>query len=140
MSYVLVIDQDKRPLDPVHPGRARTLLAKGQAAVYRRYPFVLILTRRVPEPHTQPLRLKIDPGSKTTGVAVVNDATGQVLWGAWGSKLMATSKLPGGMAWWKGFMRAIVRPSSVMMAIRIRKERRRFLSSRERGGLLAAMR
>ena len=49
MSYVLVIDQDKRPLDPVHPGRARTLLAQGQAAVYRRYPFVLILKRRAPK-------------------------------------------------------------------------------------------
>ena len=82
MSYVLVIDQDKRPLDPVHPGRARTLLAQGQAAVYRRYPFVLILKRRAPEAHPQPLRLKIDPGSKTTGLAVVNDATGQVVWAA----------------------------------------------------------
>jgi hypothetical protein len=29
-----------------------------------------------------PLRLKIDPGSKTTGVAVVNEATGQVVWAA----------------------------------------------------------
>jgi 5-methylcytosine-specific restriction endonuclease McrA len=82
MSSVLVIDQDKRPLDPVHPGRARKLLSKGQAAVYRRYPFVLILKRRVPEQHTQPFRLKIDPGSKTTGLAVVNDATGQVVWAA----------------------------------------------------------
>ncbi len=82
MSSVLVIDQDKRPLDPVHPGRARQLLSSGQAAVYRRYPFVLILKCRVPEPHAQPLRLKIDPGSKTTGLSVVNDATGQVVWAA----------------------------------------------------------
>ncbi len=82
MSYVLVIDQDKRPLAPVHPGRARTLLAQGQAAVYRRYPFVLILKRRVSAPHPQPLRLKIDPGSTTTGLAVVNDSSGQVVWAA----------------------------------------------------------
>ncbi len=82
MSYVLVIDQDKHPLDPVHPGRARQLLSSGKAAVYRRYPFVLILNRRVPEPHPQPVRLKIDPGSKTTGLAVVNDASGQVVWAA----------------------------------------------------------
>ena len=82
MSCVLVIDQDKRPLDPVHPGHARKLLSSGQAAVYRRYPFVLILKRRAPEPHLQPLRLKIDPGSKTTGLAIVNDATGQVVWAA----------------------------------------------------------
>jgi 5-methylcytosine-specific restriction endonuclease McrA len=83
MSFVLVIDQDKRPLDPVHPGRARHLLAQGKAAVYRRYPFVLILTQRASdEPLVQPLRLKLDPGSITTGLAVVNDATGQVVWAA----------------------------------------------------------
>jgi 5-methylcytosine-specific restriction endonuclease McrA len=82
MSYVMVIDQDKRPLDPVHPGRARKLLSKGQAAVYRRYPFVLILKRRASEAHPQPVRLKIDPGSKTTGLAVVNDSSGQVMWAA----------------------------------------------------------
>jgi hypothetical protein len=76
MSSVLVIGQDKRPRAPVHPGRARQFLANGQAAVYRRYPFVLILTRPQPEAPPQPLRLKIDPGSKTTGLAVVNDASG----------------------------------------------------------------
>jgi len=43
---------------------------------------VLILKHRAPEPHPQPVRLKIDPGSKTTGLAVVNDATGQVVWAA----------------------------------------------------------
>ena len=58
MSYVLVIDQDKRPLDPVHPGRARHLLSKGQAAVYRSYPFVLILKRQAPESHQQPFELR----------------------------------------------------------------------------------
>ena len=43
ISHVLVIDQNKRPLDPVHPGRARCLLAARVAAVYRRYPFVIIV-------------------------------------------------------------------------------------------------
>jgi 5-methylcytosine-specific restriction endonuclease McrA len=82
MSHVLVIDQDKRPLDPIHPGYARKLLSSGKAAVYRRFPFVLILKRQVPEAHPQPLRLKIDPGSHTSGLAVLNDATGQVVWAA----------------------------------------------------------
>ena len=41
MSPVLVIDQNKRPLDPVHPGRARCLLSARRAAVYRCYPFVI---------------------------------------------------------------------------------------------------
>lgn len=67
MSHVLVIDQNKRPLDPIHPGHARKLLSTGKAAVYRRFPFVLILKRQMPKAHPQPLRLKIDPGSHTTG-------------------------------------------------------------------------
>jgi 5-methylcytosine-specific restriction endonuclease McrA len=82
MSHVLVIDQDKRPLDPIHPGYARKLLSSGKAAVYRRFPFVLILKHQLPEAHPHLLRLKIDPGSQTTGLAVLNDATGQVVWAA----------------------------------------------------------
>jgi 5-methylcytosine-specific restriction endonuclease McrA len=82
MSQVFVLDTNKQPLDPVHPGRARLLLKHGQAAVYRRYPFTLILKRTVEQPELQPLRVKIDPGSQTTGLAVVNDASGEVVWAA----------------------------------------------------------
>lgn len=42
MSYVFVLDEQKRPLNPVHPGRARFLLHSGYAAVWRRYPFTII--------------------------------------------------------------------------------------------------
>jgi len=80
MSYVFVVDQERQPLDPVHPCRARLLLNAAKAAVLRRYPFTLILTAVVPDAHPEPLRLKIDPGAKTTGLAVVNDASGQVVW------------------------------------------------------------
>ncbi len=82
MSKVFVLDTAKRPLDPIHPGWARKLLSSGQAAVYRRYPFTIILKKEVIEPTVQPLRLKLDPGSKTTGLAVLNDATGEVVWAA----------------------------------------------------------
>jgi 5-methylcytosine-specific restriction endonuclease McrA len=82
MSYVFVLDTNKQPLDPVHPGRARLLLKQGKAAVYRRYPFTLILKAAVEVPQGASLRIKIDPGSKTTGLAVVNDATGQVVFAA----------------------------------------------------------
>ena len=44
MSLVFVIDQQQRPCAPVHPGRARHLLMRGRAAMFRRYPFTLILT------------------------------------------------------------------------------------------------
>jgi RRXRR protein len=80
MSFVLVVDQERTPLDPVHPGRARLLLNAGKAAVLYRFPFTIILKAAGPATHQAPLRLKIDPGSKTTGLAVVNDASGQVVW------------------------------------------------------------
>jgi len=82
MSKVFVLDTMYRPLDPVHPGYARKLLSSGKAAVFRRYPFTMILKREVKEPTTHPLRLKLDPGSKTTGIAIVNDAMGEVVWSA----------------------------------------------------------
>jgi len=82
MSKVFVVDTNYTPLDPIHPGYARYLLTSGQAAVSRRYPFTIILKRAVEEPVTQPLRLKLDPGSKTTGIAIVNDASGEVVWAA----------------------------------------------------------
>ncbi|MGI9058827.1 MAG: RNA-guided endonuclease IscB [Ktedonobacteraceae bacterium] len=82
MSKVFVIDTDQQQLSPVHPGRARLLLKAGKAAVYRRYPFTLMLKNRTLQPTPMPLRLKIDPGAKTTGLALVDDATGEVVWAA----------------------------------------------------------
>lgn len=82
MSKVFVLDTNSQPLNPVHPGRARMLLSEGKAAVFRRYPFTIILKQSVPKPKVQPLRLKIDPGAKTTGMAIVNDVTGEIVWAA----------------------------------------------------------
>jgi hypothetical protein len=82
MSMVFVVDQQQKPCRPVHPGRARHLLTCGRAAVYRRYPFTLMLKEGEPTEEPEPLRLKIDLGSKTTGLALLNDASGQVVWAA----------------------------------------------------------
>jgi len=82
MSKVFVLDQTLRPLNPVHPARARILLSSGKAAVYRTYPFTLILHRTIEQPVLVPLRLKIDPGARTTGLALINNATGEVVWAA----------------------------------------------------------
>ncbi len=79
---VFVLDTNKQPLAPCHPARARQLLGKGKAAVYCRYPFTIILKREVKEADSQPFRLKIDPGSKTTGMAILNYRTGEVVWAA----------------------------------------------------------
>src|SRR6266487_6149869 len=82
MSKVFVIDTNKQPLNPVHPGRARILLSTGKAAVFKRYPFTIVLKAEVAHPGLSPLRLKIDPGSKTTGLALINDANGEVVFAA----------------------------------------------------------
>ncbi|HEX3641417.1 MAG TPA: RNA-guided endonuclease IscB, partial [Ktedonobacteraceae bacterium] len=81
MHNVFVLDTNKEPIDPVDPGKARILLTRGKAAVYRLFPFTIILKIAVEAP-LSPLRVKIDPGSKTTGIAVVNDATGEVVYAA----------------------------------------------------------
>ena len=81
MSKVFVLDTNKRPLNPVHSGQARRLLNQGEAAIFRRYPFTIILKKEVDNP-VNGLRVKIDPGAKTTGLAVVNDQTGEVIWAA----------------------------------------------------------
>jgi 5-methylcytosine-specific restriction endonuclease McrA len=82
MSKVFVLDTKKQPLNPVHAGRARILLSSGKAAVFKRYPFTIILKREVVSPVLEPLRLKIDPGSKTSGLALVNDSSGEVVFAA----------------------------------------------------------
>ena len=82
MSKVFVLDTYENPLNPVHPGRARILLSSGKAAVFRRFPFTIILKVETIEPQVEPLRLKLDPGSKTTGIAIVNDASGEVVFAA----------------------------------------------------------
>ncbi|MBC8171575.1 MAG: HNH endonuclease, partial [Anaerolineae bacterium] len=83
MQYTLVIDSNQQPLMPCHPVRARELLSKGKAAVFRRFPFTIILTER-DGGEVQPTVLKIDPGSKTTGLAlVVSGKRGQrMVWAA----------------------------------------------------------
>jgi hypothetical protein len=77
---VFVLDTNRKPLDPCSPARARILLAKGRAAVFRRFPFTILLNDRLAEDSVvHEHRVKIDPGSKATGVAVVQETTGQVV-------------------------------------------------------------
>jgi 5-methylcytosine-specific restriction endonuclease McrA len=82
MSQVFVVDTKKTPLDPVHPGWARLLLKQGKAAVLKHFPFTIILKGESVDPQVQPLRIKLDPGSRTTGIAIVNDASGEVVFAA----------------------------------------------------------
>jgi 5-methylcytosine-specific restriction endonuclease McrA len=64
-----VLDTNRNPLMPCHPARARKLLAKGRASVFRKQPFTIIIHDRV-DGIRQDLELREDPGSKTTGFAL----------------------------------------------------------------------
>lgn len=82
---VYVLDRRGTPLMPCSEKRARKLLEAGRARVHRLRPFVIRLVDRViEESKLQPLRVKIDPGSKTSGLALVREsqeidtATGEV--------------------------------------------------------------
>ncbi len=70
MQRVFVLDKNKEPLMSCNPARARQLLKSGKAAVFRCYPFTIILKDREGG-DMQPIQVKVDPGSKTTGIAVV---------------------------------------------------------------------
>ena len=69
-NYVFLLNADKTFLNMIPPARARVLQGKGKAAVFRRYPYVLILKQQVEAPTLKEYRLKIDPGSKGTGFAI----------------------------------------------------------------------
>ena len=66
---VLVLDRQKNPLMPCSEKRARLLLARRRAVVVRVYPFTIRLKDRTGGT-VQKVVLKIDPGSKETGLAV----------------------------------------------------------------------
>ena len=79
---VFVLDRHKKPLMPCTEKRARQLLERGRAVIDKMAPFTIRLKDRAAEESLfQPLRVKFDPGSKTTGVAIV-------LTGAKGEKIL----------------------------------------------------
>jgi 5-methylcytosine-specific restriction endonuclease McrA len=83
MQYVFVLDKNKQPLDLCHPARARQLLREKRATIFRRYPFTILLKdRELEESVTHAHQVKLDPGSRTTGIAMVREGDNKVLWAA----------------------------------------------------------
>jgi len=80
-NYLFVLDKNQNILDPCHPAVARKLQTEFKAKMFRRYPGVIVLQKVIENPNPQPLILKIDPGSRYTGFALVNPK-GEVIWGA----------------------------------------------------------
>ncbi|MGY4922697.1 RRXRR domain-containing protein [Streptomyces sp. 900105755] len=71
---VFVLSMDRLPLMPCHPARARELLRKGRAVVIRQTPFAIRLKDRTrAESTVDGLQLRIDPGSKGTGLAITDE-------------------------------------------------------------------
>jgi 5-methylcytosine-specific restriction endonuclease McrA len=78
---VFVLSSDGQSLDPCHEARARKLLRAGKAVEHRRFPYTIRLKHRAAmESVTHQHRLKLDPGSKTTGIAIVQEGTNRVVW------------------------------------------------------------
>jgi len=63
MQRVFVLDSQKNPLMPCTPARARILLSRKQASVFKSFPFTIILHNRTGG-KTQDVQLKFDQGSK----------------------------------------------------------------------------
>lgn len=70
---IFVLNKNKKPLSPCTSARARWLLKNKQAVVHKMKPFTIRLKVLVENPEVKDYILKIDPGSKTTGLAVVED-------------------------------------------------------------------
>lgn len=73
---VFVLDRNGKALMPCTEKRARLLLERDRARVHRVMPFAIrLIDRHVKTCELQALRIKLDPGSKTTGIALVRELT-----------------------------------------------------------------
>jgi len=79
---VFVLDKNKKPLMPCSEKRARLLLERKRAVIHLMEPFTIRLKdRKLKDSKLQEQRLKLDPGSKTTGFAVTREESDTVLLG-----------------------------------------------------------
>ena len=77
-NRVPVIDADRNPLAPCTPRRARILVKQGKAqGRHRNGIYHLVLNRTVPSQLIQAASIMVNPGSATTGIAVVHDGQEQ---------------------------------------------------------------
>ena len=71
---VFVLDRQGKAVMPCSEKRARLLLERGRARVHRLVPFVIrLVDRQQVSCQLQPLQVKLDPGSKATGLALVRE-------------------------------------------------------------------
>jgi 5-methylcytosine-specific restriction endonuclease McrA len=78
-NQIFVLDTNLKPLTPCNPSMARKLLKANKAAVFRQFPFTIILKKEVIA-NPELIQIKIDAGSKITGFALVQGE--KVIFGA----------------------------------------------------------
>ena len=76
---VLVIDKHKKPCNTISNAYARMLLFKKQAVIHKRFPFTIRLKNDSAVLKDRDYNVKLDPGSRTTGVAIVDDKDSVVM-------------------------------------------------------------
>ena len=77
-NRVPVVDADQQPLAPCTPRRARILVKQAKArGRHRNGIYHLILKRSVPSQLIQTASITVNPGSTTTGIAVIQDRKDQ---------------------------------------------------------------
>ena len=76
---VLVVDKHKKPCNTISEAYARMLLFKKQAVIHKRFPFTIRLKNDRAVLKDRAYTVKLDPGSKTTGVAIVDDKDSVVM-------------------------------------------------------------
>jgi len=68
---VFMVSKNKQPLAPTSNARARMLLKKGKAVIYKHFPFVICLKEN--KKCEKEFVIKIDPGANITGIAIVDN-------------------------------------------------------------------
>lgn len=79
---IIALDKYKRPLGFLTERRCRILMERKRAVLYRVFPTVVILmdvdARTIPD--LPSFRIKIDPGSKYTGIAIIRNDTDEFVY------------------------------------------------------------
>ena len=70
---VFVLDKSKKPLDMITNAEARILIRKKLAVIHKIYPFTIRLRDNSCVDRNKAYTVKLDPGSRHTGVAIVDD-------------------------------------------------------------------
>lgn len=76
---VFVLNRSKKPLDMISNAEARILIRKKLAVIHKIYPFTIRLRDNSCVSKNRAYTVKIDPGSRTTGVAIVDNKNSVVM-------------------------------------------------------------